>query len=174
MSDLSISLEALQRSRSQLPCRSYFDEDQFREERKLIFESGPAYLGHELWVPAPGDRWTMLPSIAAAAVGATGAWSLQEPAMAATGAAPFLPYTGDSYFRSTVGAAALGYVLSGDAESLSQLGSAGGAGVLALASHAAKATVRAAVNTSPAETSDSLLASASVAPTTNIGATIAR
>jgi phenylpropionate dioxygenase-like ring-hydroxylating dioxygenase large terminal subunit len=59
MSDLSISLEALQRSRSQLPCRSYFDEDLFREERKLIFESGPSYLGHELWVPAPGDYHTL-------------------------------------------------------------------------------------------------------------------
>ena len=43
-------------------------------------------------------------SIAAAAVGTAGAWSLQEPAMAAAGAAPLLPYTGDSYFRSTVGA----------------------------------------------------------------------
>ena len=55
MSDLSISLEALQRSRSQLPVSSYFDEGLFRSEQKLIFQQSPRYLGHELAVPEVGD-----------------------------------------------------------------------------------------------------------------------
>jgi hypothetical protein len=48
-----------------------------------------------------------------------------------------------------VGAALIGYALTGDAGGAAQAGAAGGAGLLALASHAAKATVRAAANTSP-------------------------
>jgi phenylpropionate dioxygenase-like ring-hydroxylating dioxygenase large terminal subunit len=59
MSDLSISLEALERSRSQLPVTSYFSEDVFRRERELIFERFPAYVGHELWVPGVGDYHTL-------------------------------------------------------------------------------------------------------------------
>jgi choline monooxygenase len=55
MSDLSISLEALERSRSQLSVHSYFDEDLLRKEQKLIFDASPAYLGHELSVPEVGD-----------------------------------------------------------------------------------------------------------------------
>jgi phenylpropionate dioxygenase-like ring-hydroxylating dioxygenase large terminal subunit len=55
MSDLSISLEALERSRSQLSVNTYFDEDLFRKEQSLIFESCPRYLGHELAVPEVGD-----------------------------------------------------------------------------------------------------------------------
>ena len=55
MSDLSISLEALERSRSQLSVHSYFDEDLFRKEQSLIFDSCPRYLGHELAVPEVGD-----------------------------------------------------------------------------------------------------------------------
>jgi choline monooxygenase len=55
MSDLSISLEALERSRSQLSVHSYFDEDLFRKEQSLIFDAGPRYLGHELAVPEVGD-----------------------------------------------------------------------------------------------------------------------
>jgi phenylpropionate dioxygenase-like ring-hydroxylating dioxygenase large terminal subunit len=55
MSDLSISLEALEHNRSQLPARTYFDEGVFDDERALIFERGPRYAGHELWVPEPGD-----------------------------------------------------------------------------------------------------------------------
>ena len=60
MSDLSISLEALERSRSQLSVSSYFDEAQFRRELDLIFQSGPRYLGHELAVPEVGDFHTLL------------------------------------------------------------------------------------------------------------------
>ncbi|CAD5373869.1 Aromatic ring-hydroxylating dioxygenase subunit alpha [Rubrivivax sp. A210] len=55
MSDLSISLEALERSRSQLPVSSYFDEDLFQREQALIFQQYPRYLGHELAVPGVGD-----------------------------------------------------------------------------------------------------------------------
>ena len=55
MSDLSISLEALERSRSQLSVNRYFDEDLFRKEQSLIFDSCPRYLGHELAVPEVGD-----------------------------------------------------------------------------------------------------------------------
>jgi choline monooxygenase len=55
MSDLSISLEALERCRSQLPARTYHDEGVFHDERALIFEAGPRYAGHELWTPGHGD-----------------------------------------------------------------------------------------------------------------------
>ena len=47
MSDLSISLEALERSRSQLSVTSYFDERLFRREMELIYQHGPRYVGHE-------------------------------------------------------------------------------------------------------------------------------
>lgn len=55
MSDLSIRLEALGRSATQLPVCSYFDEALFREERRLIFDACPRYVGHELAVPEAGD-----------------------------------------------------------------------------------------------------------------------
>ena len=55
MSDLSISLDALKRSRSQLSVSSYFDEGLFRSEHELIFQQSPRYLGHELAVPEVGD-----------------------------------------------------------------------------------------------------------------------
>ena len=55
MSDLSISLEALDRSRTQLSVSTYFDEALFREEQRLIFDVGPKYVGHELAVPGVGD-----------------------------------------------------------------------------------------------------------------------
>jgi phenylpropionate dioxygenase-like ring-hydroxylating dioxygenase large terminal subunit len=54
MSDLSIALDALERSRSQLPVSSYFDQDLFRREQALIFRHSPRYLGHELAVPEVG------------------------------------------------------------------------------------------------------------------------
>jgi len=55
MSDLSISLESLARSRSQLSVTSYFDEELFRREQALIFQHSPRYLGHELALPEVGD-----------------------------------------------------------------------------------------------------------------------
>ena len=55
MSDLSISLEALERGRSQLSVNAYFDEALFRAEQRLIFDPAPHYVGHELAVPEVGD-----------------------------------------------------------------------------------------------------------------------
>jgi choline monooxygenase len=59
MSDLSIRLEALARNRTQLPVRSYFDDDLFRRELELIFQSGPRYIGHELAVPEVGQHYAL-------------------------------------------------------------------------------------------------------------------
>ena len=56
MSDLSNSLEALERSRTQLSVSSYFEESLFRRELELIFQHAPRYLGHELAVPEVGDH----------------------------------------------------------------------------------------------------------------------
>ncbi len=55
MSDLSVSLDALARSRSQLSVSAYFDDDLYRRELELIFQHGPRYLGHALAVPEVGD-----------------------------------------------------------------------------------------------------------------------
>ena len=55
MSDLSIALESLERSRTQLPVTSYFDPVLFQREQELIFEHAPRYLGHELALPEVGD-----------------------------------------------------------------------------------------------------------------------
>jgi choline monooxygenase len=59
MSDLSITLEALSRSRSQLSAATYFDEAVFRREQAQLFHKGPRYLGHELAVPEIGDHYTL-------------------------------------------------------------------------------------------------------------------
>jgi len=56
MSDLSISLEALERSRTQLSVSSYFDASLFQKEQELIFQHAPRYLGHALAVPEVGDH----------------------------------------------------------------------------------------------------------------------
>jgi len=59
MSDLSITLEALERARSQLSVSSYFDEDLFRREQELVFQHGPRYLAHELAIPETGDYYAL-------------------------------------------------------------------------------------------------------------------
>lgn len=59
MSDLSITLSALERSTTQLPVTSYFDEALFRKEQELIFQPGPRYLGHALAVPEVGDYYAL-------------------------------------------------------------------------------------------------------------------
>ncbi len=59
MSDLSISLESLAPSRTQLSVSSYFDEGLFRREQDLIFQRSPRYVGHELAVPEVGDYVTL-------------------------------------------------------------------------------------------------------------------
>jgi phenylpropionate dioxygenase-like ring-hydroxylating dioxygenase large terminal subunit len=59
MSDLSVPLAALERSRSQLSVSSYFDAERFRHEMAHIFGSYPRYLGHELAVPEVGDFYAL-------------------------------------------------------------------------------------------------------------------
>jgi len=59
MSDLSITLEALERARSQLSVSTYFDENLFRREQELVFQHGPRYLGHELAIPEIGDYYAL-------------------------------------------------------------------------------------------------------------------
>ena len=59
MSDLSVPLAALERSRSQLSVTSYFDADLYRREMACIFDKSPRYLGHELSVPHVGDYYTL-------------------------------------------------------------------------------------------------------------------
>jgi len=55
MSDLRVTREQLERGRSQLPVRSYFDVATHERELERIFRAGPRYLGHELSVPEVGD-----------------------------------------------------------------------------------------------------------------------
>ncbi len=47
---------------SQFPVEWYFDEKLFELEKKLIFDAGPGYVGHELMVPEPynyrSTEWT--------------------------------------------------------------------------------------------------------------------
>ena len=60
MSDLSITLDALERSRSQLSVSCYFDEALFHREQALILRRGPRYLGHRLCIPELGDFHALL------------------------------------------------------------------------------------------------------------------
>ena len=60
MSDLSLSLQSLERSRSQLSVASYFDDTVFRREQECVLRHGPRYLGHTLAVPNVGDYHTLL------------------------------------------------------------------------------------------------------------------
>jgi phenylpropionate dioxygenase-like ring-hydroxylating dioxygenase large terminal subunit len=59
MSDLSVTLEALERSSSQLSVSAYFDPDLFRREQESLFRQAPRYLGHELSVPEVGDFYAL-------------------------------------------------------------------------------------------------------------------
>jgi choline monooxygenase len=54
MSDLPSSRK-LKPNTSQLPVSWYLDPRVFELEQKLLFANGPAYVGHELMVPNPGD-----------------------------------------------------------------------------------------------------------------------
>lgn len=64
---------------------------------------------------------------------------------------PYVDTTWDSIHTviRPAGAGLLGAVLVGDISSLGQVGAAGGSALLALTSHAAKASARAAINVSP-------------------------
>jgi choline monooxygenase len=59
MSDLSISLEALERSRTQLSVSSYFDEGLYQREQATVFAQAPRYVGHALAVPDVGRYQTL-------------------------------------------------------------------------------------------------------------------
>jgi len=59
MSDLSVTLAALERSRSQLSVSSYFDAELFAREMTQLFGNSPRYLGHELAVPEVGDFYAL-------------------------------------------------------------------------------------------------------------------
>ena len=50
MSDIA-SRAVLAPGVSQFPVAWYFDEKLFELEKKLIFDAGPGYVGHELMVP---------------------------------------------------------------------------------------------------------------------------
>jgi phenylpropionate dioxygenase-like ring-hydroxylating dioxygenase large terminal subunit len=54
MSDIA-STARLAPASSQLPVTWYFDEEIFALEKKLLFDGGPGYVGHELMVPEVGS-----------------------------------------------------------------------------------------------------------------------
>ncbi len=53
------SPESLGAARAQLPVSWYFDEDLLALEKKIFFEQGPGYVGHELMVPNDGAYRTL-------------------------------------------------------------------------------------------------------------------
>src|SRR3954471_5349051 len=59
MSDLRVTLEQLERSRSQVSVGSYFDAGLFQREMRSLFKPAPRYLGHELAVPEVGDYYAL-------------------------------------------------------------------------------------------------------------------
>src|SRR4051812_27171144 len=54
MADLS-SATVLSRTTPQLAVHWYFDPDIYDVEKRLFFDNGPGYVGHELMVPNVGD-----------------------------------------------------------------------------------------------------------------------
>jgi choline monooxygenase len=60
MSDLSLTLESLARSRTQLPVCAYFDAPTWEREQEMIFQHMPRYLGHVQAVPEVGDYLAMV------------------------------------------------------------------------------------------------------------------
>jgi choline monooxygenase len=58
MADIS-SLRAVRPASCQLPVAWYFDQKIFEQEKKLLFDAGPKYVGHELMVPNVGDYHTL-------------------------------------------------------------------------------------------------------------------
>ncbi len=55
MSDLPASTRTLRPARVQLPVSWYFDPEIHEREKRLLFQAGPNYIGHELMVPGMGD-----------------------------------------------------------------------------------------------------------------------
>ena len=58
MSELA-SLRQIRPAAPQLPVAWYFDPAIFELEKKLLFDAGANYVGHELMVPKPGDYQTL-------------------------------------------------------------------------------------------------------------------
>jgi phenylpropionate dioxygenase-like ring-hydroxylating dioxygenase large terminal subunit len=58
MSDIE-SAARLAPAASQLPVSWYFDDRLFELEKRLLFDNGPGYIGHELMVPHAGDYHTL-------------------------------------------------------------------------------------------------------------------
>ena len=58
MSDVATTRQ-LAPARCQLPISWYFDAEIFALEKKLLFDAGPQYVGHELMVPRIGDYQTL-------------------------------------------------------------------------------------------------------------------
>ena len=52
-------LKQLKPTSCQLPVSWYFDPEIFEAEKRLLFQSGPNYVGHELMVPNAGDWHTL-------------------------------------------------------------------------------------------------------------------
>lgn len=59
MSDLSVQSVHLAPSKTQLSVVSYFDPELYAQEKQLIFDAGPRYLGHELSMPEVGDYYAL-------------------------------------------------------------------------------------------------------------------
>ncbi len=58
MADVA-QLRARRPSRPHLPVSWYFDPEIFEQEKKLLFQAGANYVGHELMVPKVGDYHTL-------------------------------------------------------------------------------------------------------------------
>jgi phenylpropionate dioxygenase-like ring-hydroxylating dioxygenase large terminal subunit len=58
MADIA-SMQTVRPANCQLPVSWYFDPAHFALEKKLLFDAGPNYVGHELMVPNPGDYHTL-------------------------------------------------------------------------------------------------------------------
>ena len=58
MSNLATA-DRLRRATSQLPASWYCDPAVLDLEKKLLFDRGPGYVGHELMVPNPGDYYAL-------------------------------------------------------------------------------------------------------------------
>src|SRR5258708_11811890 len=58
MSDVA-QLRQVRPARPQLPVSWYFDPAIFELEKKLLFDAGSNYVGHELMVPKVGDYHTL-------------------------------------------------------------------------------------------------------------------
>ncbi len=58
MADIA-SMKTVRPANCQPPVSWYFDPEHFALEKKLLFDAGPNYIGHELMVPNPGDYHTL-------------------------------------------------------------------------------------------------------------------